>query len=216
MYMYAIAALVNDGFAVITVSAPYEAMFTVLPTGEFLHQSEQMREVENNYPALGKLIDLRIEDLKWLLNAMVKLNAESGMLQGVLDLERIALIGHSLGGTTAAVLLDPSMDLFRAGETEWKHTPSVLVLQRDAVHFARFKELFGEEVVSKYIETEEILVRRLQGKASLIEVKEASHMSFSDLPLFEADQPLSEQTGRIHERINGMLLDVLEQNLKGR
>lgn len=60
MYIYNIEALAKQGFIVVTVSAAYEAMFTVCPSGEFINQSEAMRQIKAaDYTDLHNLIFIR-------------------------------------------------------------------------------------------------------------------------------------------------------------
>lgn len=82
-----------------------------------------------------------MDDLIYLLNLLPHFNETDNLLAGKLDIERIGLIGHSLGGAAvyrvlkntdvcikASVLLDPSLHLF--GEDSLMLDVPVLQSQR--------------------------------------------------------------------------------------
>lgn len=76
MYIYNIQALVKQGFIVVTVSAAYEAMFTVCPSGEFMNQSEVMRTIQaTEYTELHHLISIRKKDIQYVLDHLSKLKS---------------------------------------------------------------------------------------------------------------------------------------------
>lgn len=228
MYMYNIQELVYQGFVIITISVLYEAMFTVLPDGEFVHQSEVMHHIDTNYyTSLQHLIEIRKKDIQFLLDYLNIMNATDEMLKGNLELDAIAVTGHSLGGIAAletawederiqaCILLDPSMDLFREECVRRGNLPPTLVLTQEASNYEHLKQILGEETAAGFLKGQQQLAQRLEGLSMLISVPDASHMSFSDLPLFEEDILLNHRTQEIHKIINGIQIRFLKNCLSG-
>jgi predicted dienelactone hydrolase len=70
----------------------------------------------NDAANLGKLLPPtefidRPLDVSFVLDELAKLNTQSGELQGKFNTEKVSVIGHSLGGYTALVLVTPEMNL---------------------------------------------------------------------------------------------------------
>ncbi|AIQ58677.1 alpha/beta hydrolase family protein [Paenibacillus borealis] len=223
MYMYNIEELVKQGSVVITISASHEAMFTILPTGEFVEQSEAMRLIgSTNYPALHHLVSIRKKDIQFLLDYLPALNATDDTFIGCLELDKIIVAGHSLGGIAsleialqddriqACILLDPSMHLFREENMKGGNRPLTLLLQQEASNLEQLIPKLGEELTDKFIEGQERVSRTLAGIGEFIKVHNASHMTFSDLPLFEEDLVLANTTRKTHNIINNAIIRFLE------
>jgi predicted dienelactone hydrolase len=52
----------------------------------------------------GQTFEARLEDVKFVLDELGRLNKEQGSLQGKLDLSRIAMSGHSYGANTSMTM----------------------------------------------------------------------------------------------------------------
>ncbi|MBW9158697.1 alpha/beta hydrolase family protein [Clostridium tagluense] len=119
-----IEELVNKGYVVFTIGHIYDSMFTIFPNGQILEPSKEeytQEEKEN-------LIDIRKNDILFVLNQLEKLNNEDDVIKNKLDLQRIGTIGHSLGGAAvfkasqcdsrikATVLFDASMQFLNLSE----------------------------------------------------------------------------------------------------
>ena len=223
MYMYNIEELAKQGFMVFTISAPHEAMFTVFPNGEYVHQSERMRQIgSDNYSELNNLVSIRKKDIQFLLDLLPILNTKDETLQGCIELDKIALIGHSLGGIAAlevamqderiqaSVLLDPSMQIYREECVERTSKPLTLVLRQESSNLEQLKQKLGEEIATNFIQGQERMYQKLCGYGYFVKIHKASHMSFSDMPLFEEDTVLSHRTREIHGIINKTVIAFLE------
>jgi predicted dienelactone hydrolase len=100
--------LASHGYAVAGLDAPYRTIEVVLPDGrvatrraeddpETLPPAERDRLVE-------RLRQLWCEDVKFLVDQLEELNRvdPSERFKGRLDLQRVGIVGHSLGGAVAA------------------------------------------------------------------------------------------------------------------
>lgn len=105
--------LASHGFVVVGIDAPYRTSLVVFPDGRRIAIAPQNNVesllVEGEPPdgeALSlarKLVHAWSADLSFTLDQLQRLNASdpSGRLRGRLDMTRVGVFGHSLGGTTS-------------------------------------------------------------------------------------------------------------------
>jgi len=146
-YTFLYEDLASRGYVVASVDHTYEATAVEFPDGR-LATSVLGSYLANNWrvddQTLQFVVSVRLDDLRFVLNQLQRINNEaSGPFDGKLDMSRVALAGHSLGGLTtllgvrtdsrfrAGILLDPYMPedvsnptltsvlLLAAGRTEW-------------------------------------------------------------------------------------------------
>jgi predicted dienelactone hydrolase len=221
MYIYNIQALVKQEFIVVTVSAAYEAMFTVCPSGEFMNQSEVMRTIQaTDYTELHHFISIRKKDIQHVLDHLSNLNSR----MGIFDMDKVGMIGHSIGGATAldltmeddrikaAVLLDASMHLYIENEVK-NNTVPLLVLRQKASALEALSNILQEKIAKDFIKGQEKLFRNWNGYKSFLKIRNATHMSFSDMPLFEEDETLYQRTCGIHNQINELVANFFQEHL---
>jgi len=117
-YTFLFEDLASRGYVVASVDHTYEATAVEFPDGRFAksvlgsHWNDTWRTDEQT---LSFAVSVRLGDLRFVVNELERLNAESGSpFAGKLDTARLAIAGHSLGGMTAlpAVLQDAR---FKAG-----------------------------------------------------------------------------------------------------
>jgi dienelactone hydrolase len=105
-YTSLVAGLASYGYVVLAIDHPYESMITQLADGKIATTIEVPL---NDDPDLTKFmkgrIDLRIEDVQFLINQLVNPKEPTDNFLSSLDVTRIAIAGHSLGGATAAVAM---------------------------------------------------------------------------------------------------------------
>jgi hypothetical protein len=225
MYIYNIQSLVKQEFIVVTVSAACEAMFTVCPSGEFIHQSEVMRTIQaTDYSELHHLISIRKKDIQYVLDYLSHLNSKDKDRMGSFDLDKVGIIGHSIGGATAldltmeddrikaAVLLDASMHLYSENEMK-NNTVPLLVLRQKASALESLSNILQEKLANDFIKGQEKLYRNWNGYKSFLKIRSATHMSFSDMPLFEEDEILYQRTCGTHIQINELVAKFFQEHL---
>lgn len=111
-------------------------------------------------------------------------------------LDKIAVMGHSLGGAAtleaakqdhrikAAVLLDPSFHLIRREDVQ--SSVPVLLLRQEASAYREMAASMNETIAYDYIDGQRYAFNALNN-AHFYRVKGAQHMSFSDIPLHYND-----------------------------
>jgi dienelactone hydrolase len=117
-YTFLFEDLAARGYVVASVNHTYEATAVDFPDGRFVKSvlgSHLGKTVRNDEQALALAVSVRLSDLKFIVNELERLNASAeSPFGGQLDMSRVALAGHSLGGLTALLGLEQE-PRFRAG-----------------------------------------------------------------------------------------------------
>jgi dienelactone hydrolase len=124
-YTFLTEDLASRGYVVASVDHTHEATAVEFPDGRLeksVFGSHLTEYVRSDAGALGFALAVRLDDLGFVLDELKRLNASAQSdFGGRLDLTRVALAGHSLGGLTtlralereprfkAGILLDPLM-----------------------------------------------------------------------------------------------------------
>jgi dienelactone hydrolase len=177
-YTYLFEDLASRGYLVAAVDHTYEATAVEFPDGRFVESVFGSHLAEKTWrrdeQSLSLAVSVRLKDLRFIVDELVRLNGEPGSpFAGRLDLDKVALAGHSLGALTAllsvqqearfkaGVLLDPTLSVGSASMTE---TP-VLVL-------AMGREQWSDEECRLWSD--------LQGPRFAVNLKGAEHVTPSD------------------------------------
>ncbi len=100
--------LSSHGYIVVSFDAPYRTVVTAFSDGRVMERNTQSDFDSMPYAeaekAATKAMSVWIMDAKFVLDRLQELNANdpSGRFKGRLDLEKVGIVGHSLGGATAA------------------------------------------------------------------------------------------------------------------
>lgn len=117
-YTFLFEDLASRGYVVASVDHTYEATAVEFPDGRLeksVFGSHLTSYVRSDAEALAFAVAVRLDDLKFVLNEMERLNAGGASdFTAKLDLSRIALAGHSLGGLTT-ILGVANEPRFKAG-----------------------------------------------------------------------------------------------------
>jgi dienelactone hydrolase len=99
--------LASHGYVVVGFDAPYRSFVVVLPDGRVIarapqNNAELLSGVEQEKLAI-KLVQAWSADMSFALDQLERLNTSdpSGRFLGRLDMQRVGVFGHSLGGATA-------------------------------------------------------------------------------------------------------------------
>ena len=116
-YTFLAEDLASRGYVVASVNHTHEATAVAFPDGRLeksVFGSHLTQFVRSDAGALGFAVAVRLDDLKFVLKELERLNATDRQFVSRLDLDHIALAGHSLGGLTTLRAL-PNEPRFRVG-----------------------------------------------------------------------------------------------------
>jgi predicted dienelactone hydrolase len=214
-YTFIFEDLASRGFVVASVDHTSEATAVEFPDGRFVesvfgsHLAQDT--LRSDAQTLSFAVGVRSKDLKFVVDELARLNGEaSGPFTGKLDLNSVAVAGHSLGGLAAllglkqdarfkaAVLLDASMP---DGSATLTKTP-VLVL-------AMGREQWSDE--------ECLLWSDLRGPRFGVNLRGAEHLTPSDA-VWLADSAIktgSMGTEKSIAAVRNYIAAFLDTNLRG-
>lgn len=183
LYTAMIEDLASRGYTVVAVDPTYESAATVFPGGRVVPAG--VRWPEDSGAAdrkVTRLVSVRAADARFVLDRLEKL--ADGPLAGRLDLGRVGMLGHSVGGATTAETL--RLDArFEAGvnidgylygkafQTGFRQ-PYLLV---EGERPSR-----GEGYTREYVGRRDTLFQNLDGRGEKAKVEGAYHGNFSDGP----------------------------------
>jgi dienelactone hydrolase len=101
--------LASHGYVVVGFDAPYRTAIVSFPDGRVMTRTrennpEAVSDTQDWQRIVDKLLADWTGDARFVLDRLQTLNRESSMFGGRLDMNRLGVFGHSLGGATAAQL----------------------------------------------------------------------------------------------------------------
>lgn len=181
--------LASHGYVVVSFDAPYRTVITAFPDGRVALRSasgniESLPQTEAEHLA-NQIMNAWIADVKFALDKLQQLHEgdPAGRFNGRLDMQRVGIVGHSLGGATAAQFCHDDQRC-KAG-IDIDGMPFGDVIQ-DGLHQPFFfimsdhsKER-GPEAVRVRNNIESIYDKLPEGKRWQVTIIGANHFSFSD------------------------------------
>jgi predicted dienelactone hydrolase len=186
--------LASHGHVVAGFDAPYRSWVVVLPDGRVIPRASQ-NNLDNFDGAqvdklAGTLVRAWTADCRFVLDQLERLNASdpSGTFRGRLDLKRVGMFGHSLGGATALLLChdDPrckagiNLDGAPIGRViaEGVTQPFMFIL---GDHSRESATTHGPELIRNAMANMRSIHDRLpEDRRVMIEIRGANHFFFSD------------------------------------
>jgi predicted dienelactone hydrolase len=104
--------LASHGYIVVGIQHPYHSLLTVFPDGRTIAEQSYDLARFDQFIEMNKMVtDIWVKDAGFALDYLEKINTEDadGMFANRIDMSRIGMLGHSVGGAAAAqtLLLEP-------------------------------------------------------------------------------------------------------------
>jgi predicted dienelactone hydrolase len=176
-YTFIVEDLASRGYVVASVDHTYEATAVEFPDGRFVESvpgSHLGNIVGNDEKELSFAVSVRLADLKFIVDELAGMNVSADSpFAGKLDVSRVALAGHSLGGLTAllGVAQEPR---FRTGIILDAAAPERIVDATETPIFVLFTGGEGRSVA------ECRLWDKLRGPRLALNLRGAEHLTPSD------------------------------------
>lgn len=222
MYSFCVKHLVESGFAVITVGATHESIFSIFPDGRFVQQSNEISEIDSlDIHSWNQLLKLRIEDIRSVVRNVDEVLDSDKDLRAIVDVNEMGIIGHSLGGAAAyellkrdkrikaSILLDPSFHLITASKEEGISVP-LLVARQEKCSFEELEDEISPDLLPLLLSGSESLFNSRDLNSSFIKLNGAHHMTFSDIPVHYNENGIEDK----HSTINKYITAFFEEHLK--
>lgn len=223
-YTSIIEDLASHGYIVAAIDHPYTG-FTRLPDGRVLLFTPPGSGREDPDVVNGLRVDEMVNDVSFTLVALMDRNGKAGRFANHIDLKRIGMLGHSLGGAAALracqrvarfkACADLDGDLWGKMQAEGLGRPFLVMLneppesRRPPVAMREQRDRGWADFMSKRKTT-----------AFVVKVGSTNHFSFSDFP-FVIPEPLMKKAGaeiapqRGLEIITKVLRGFFDQYLNG-
>jgi predicted dienelactone hydrolase len=199
--------LASHGYIVVGINHTYDCSISLFPDGRVIPLTQKWKSGEIKY--LSSEVNVWVQDVKFILDKLEEINKNDlqSKFRKKLDLEKIGMLGHSLGGATAAqvcrqdgrIKAGVNMDgpLFGSNATEGFSKPFMFILANETMKKIA-KPVTDEElsyhgmdraeeklVKAMYLESIPKLCQNTKHDAYIITVQGADHYSFSDIPLLK-------------------------------
>lgn len=221
---YQMQELASHGYIVVGLEHPYGAVATVFPDGEMVRNNPQAlgRDGEDSEFTLNaqRLVDQWAGDMAFTLDTLQVRNTTPGdPLEGVMDLERVGVLGHSTGGGATVQFCGTDLRCDSGLPMDAFMTPvSDMVLEEGARQ--PFLFLFSEDWSSAGNDALfDQFYQNLDTPVGILTILGTSHYDFSDLPALSPLAPYLGLKGplpgsRVLEIINDYSLAFFNQTLK--
>jgi predicted dienelactone hydrolase len=181
--------LASHGYVVVSFDAPYRTVITAFPDGRVVTRTAGVDFESMPYSAAehlaNQVMNVWIADVKFVLDKLQQLNADdpTGRFKGKLDMQKVGIVGHSLGGATAAQFCHDDARCKAGIDIDGMPFGSVI---QDGLHqpflfiMSDHSRESGSEARTVENNIESIYDKLPEGKRWQITIIGASHFSFSD------------------------------------
>ena len=214
IYTVLAEGLASSGFIVAATNHPPDSLISVFPDGHELKftpywPAEADRRTQG--VAIGKFADeVLVTDVRFVLDQLREMNLHDRFWHGFLDLSKIGIVGHSMGGTSAALATQEEPRILAGVNLDGSTYPGMnadvrpIPVRKPFLFLATEEHASGEAGAREYIGS--------KSNTYYVVVTGADHMSFSDARLissrFNRD---SKSDGSAFER--ALLTSILTRSL---
>ena len=216
----------SSGFVVVATNHPPDSLIEVLPDGQafrFTPYWPAKADRRTQGIAIGKFAqNVLLADVRFVLDQLVKMNLNDDFWRGRLDMSRIAIVGHSMGGTTAGLATQQEPRVLAGVNLDGSTYPGMNADVRPVALHKPFLFI----VTPEHGANPAVKIREFVGSASnsyYVVVAGADHMSFTDKHLIvdrfsrksQPDTRAFEEAVLRLERTRSLVNEFLGKYLKG-
>lgn len=185
IYTVLAEGLASSGFIVVATNHPPDSLIAVFPDGHELKftpywPAEADRRTQG--VAIGKFADeVLVADVRFVLDQLQEMNSHDHFWHDRLDLSKIGIVGHSMGGTTAALATQEEPRILAGANLDGSTYPGMngdvrpVPVHKPFLFLATEEHASGEDGAREYVGSE--------SNTYYVVVAGADHMSFTDASL---------------------------------
>ena len=183
--IYSILAegLASGGFVVVATNHPPDSLIAVFPDGhelKFTPYWPAKADRRTQGVAIGKFADdVLVTDVRFVLDQLQEMNLHDDFWRGHLQMSKIGIVGHSMGGTTAALACKEEPRVLAGVNIDGSTYPGM----NADIHPIALHKPFLFLASPEHSSNPAVQVREFVGSASnsyYVVVGGADHMSFTD------------------------------------
>lgn len=213
--------LVSRGFVVAAPSHSYDCNFTIFPDGSVADYRSDLTGHPDSTRVRRKQLNTRAADVRFILDRLEKMNRSLGFFHALLDLEKVAVVGHSYGGATAiqASFMDSRFKVCVALDSWMNPVPDEIIaggINQPFLHLSRPR---WDDYPNSPTRLDSFFTSGGSDKYSYI-IKGTEHMDFTDIPILTPLSSLVLDTGSIQPKrittlVNEFVTAFLDEYLIG-
>ena len=220
--------LASHGFVVVGIDHPYDDRSVLLSDGRVVKQAKQPPGGEELLRFERERVVVRTEDLSFALDQLSRIQDGelADPLRGHLDLRRVGVLGHSVGGMTAAEFCQRDTRVRACGNLDGVvaampayvapangiDRPFLFMQKPFPAVRGETKEAAEQRVNTLRARADTVFAGVRGGRSYRVTITGATHESFSDLEVLMKDAPR-------HQQLLALVRDYVraffDRNLKG-
>lgn len=175
--------LASAGFAVVTMDHTFESLAVEFPDGSIVKGLNDPSWVPTIPGRLEPLQDIRVDDVRYVLSQLRNIDVAAKVIPGALtgfNRERVAVFGHSFGGSTSIKLLMTDPHFVGSLNLDGQQFGTLTDTQQPAVLFGTSGATLNPHNSTTDVTWAETL-RHLKGWKAEIGLKNITHFGFTDV-----------------------------------
>ena len=215
--------LVSRGFIVLALDHSFDANLTIFPDGHLADYRSNITGHPDSSNVRTMQMNTRVADISFILDQLDKIQSGKieSQINAKIDLEMVAVGGHSYGGSTATVVSQRDNRIKACFSLDSWIKPIPQETIDDGIHipflFMGRPTWDGSDYPGNYPRLDSLMAHSSNPKYRLI-IKGTKHLDYSDIPLFSpiigyvldvGSNPATLTVSLINELVHGFLVKHL-------
>jgi dienelactone hydrolase len=202
--------LASHGFVVAATNHPTDSLLAVFPDGHEIKAAPYWPENADRRTqgiAIGKFAeDVLVADVRFVLDSIQEMNAHDKFWGRHIDLSKIGIVGHSMGGTTAALATKEEPRILAGVNLDGSTFPGMnedvrpVELRKPLLFIATQEHASGEGRAREYSGSE--------SDTYYVVVPGSDHMSFTDVRLVQGHFSLESRPNRVSSESSLLVVEA--------